>query len=727
MKTKKWIPILTALIVPLMTGCGGDNGSTPANHAPVARAQSIVADEDTAKTFTLQGSDEDNDSLTYTLVTQPAHGALSGTAPNLTYTPAADWHGDDRFTFTVNDGNATSSAAEVNITVKPVNDAPVAEEQNISVDKDRATAIVLVGSDVDGDSITFEIVEHPEHGTLSGTAPAVVYTPDAGYEGVDRFAFHVHDGSADSPDAVVALNVVERPFRITVQTDNIGGSDNDAFTLTVNPDPAFSYNYRIDCNDDGTDEATGVSGNYTCDYSTLGGAGYYTVAIRGDFPAIWMPGRGDDALKIMTIEEWGTQKWQSFYEAFSRCKNMTMTATDTPNLSETEDLSYMFERAIRFNGAIGDWNVSSVKWMTGMFESALTFNQPLNNWDTSNVTNMDYMFVDAQSFNQPLNRWDTSHVVAMDSMFSDAVFFDQDISDWDISNVSSLRILDGTSFSREHYDRLLTKWSALPVQNDVDLSVPYELVSSESARPYRTQLIREHHWYIYDGNTRDDMDDDGATDDDEVRAGTDPADADAFVFRRKIYRAVTSTATGKKWLDRNLGADRVCTARDDSQCYGDYYQWGRVVPPGTATTTTQFSSINYIIFGNAFVTTHNDWVVAGRDNDGSRRAALWHNVEGRYTCPKHYRVPTKAEWEAETETGGNREDAYNSFLKLPSAGYRNKSDGSINQTGASGVTGLWSATPDGTEKAIVRAFRDSDALSSPVYRADGVPVRCIHE
>ena len=60
------------------------------------------------------------------MVTRPAHGTLSGTAPNLTYTPAANYNGPDSFTFTVNDGTVDSAAATVSITVTPVNDAPVA-------------------------------------------------------------------------------------------------------------------------------------------------------------------------------------------------------------------------------------------------------------------------------------------------------------------------------------------------------------------------------------------------------------------------------------------------------------------------------------------------------------------------------------------------------------------------------------------------------------------------
>ena len=96
-------------------------------------------------------------------------------------------------------------------------------------------------------------------------------------------------------------------FVITVKTDNTGTSANDAFTI---PTTGTGYDYNVDCNDDGTDEATGVSGDYTCDYSALGGAGTYTIRIKdhaGDgtgFPRIYF-NNGGDKDKLLTIEQWG--------------------------------------------------------------------------------------------------------------------------------------------------------------------------------------------------------------------------------------------------------------------------------------------------------------------------------------------------------------------------------------------------------------------------------------
>ena len=89
------------------------------NDAPVANAQAVTTPQDTAKAITLTGSDADGNPLTYSVATQPSHGTLSGTAPNLTYTPAAGYSGADSFTFVVNDGTVNSAPATVNITINP--------------------------------------------------------------------------------------------------------------------------------------------------------------------------------------------------------------------------------------------------------------------------------------------------------------------------------------------------------------------------------------------------------------------------------------------------------------------------------------------------------------------------------------------------------------------------------------------------------------------------------
>jgi autotransporter-associated beta strand protein len=177
------------------------------NTAPVANAQSVSTAEDTAKAITLAGTDAEGSTLTYTVVTQPASGTLSGTAPNVTYTPAANYSGAASFTFRVNDGTVNSATATVSITVTAVNDVPVATAQSVSTAHNTAKAITLAGTDVEGNALTYTVVTQPTKGALSGTAPNVTYTPTSGTSGSDSFTFKVNDGTVDSATATVSVTV----------------------------------------------------------------------------------------------------------------------------------------------------------------------------------------------------------------------------------------------------------------------------------------------------------------------------------------------------------------------------------------------------------------------------------------------------------------------------------------------------------------------------------------
>jgi len=179
----------------------------PVNDAPVAQDGTATTDEDIPVAITLSASDIDGDGLTYAVVTPPANGTLSGTAPNLTYTPSGDYNGPDSFTFKANDGTVDSNIASVDITVNPTNDAPVAQDGTASTDEDTPVAITLSASDIDGDGLTYAVVTPPAHGALSGTAPNLTYTPSGDYNGPDSFTFKANDGTVDSNIASVDITV----------------------------------------------------------------------------------------------------------------------------------------------------------------------------------------------------------------------------------------------------------------------------------------------------------------------------------------------------------------------------------------------------------------------------------------------------------------------------------------------------------------------------------------
>ena len=88
------------------------------------------------------------------------------------------------------------------------NSPPEAHRQDVLAKEGRPKNITLTGHDGDGDFLVFEITKQPDHGTLSGQAPDVTYTPDPGYLGRDDFSFKTLDDVAHSNTAKVSITVV---------------------------------------------------------------------------------------------------------------------------------------------------------------------------------------------------------------------------------------------------------------------------------------------------------------------------------------------------------------------------------------------------------------------------------------------------------------------------------------------------------------------------------------
>lgn len=197
---------------------------TAVNDAPVVAAtQSVTTAEDTALSFTLNaGTDVDNATLYYNVVSGPASGSLTctgGTSTNCSYSPALNFTGNVTFTYEVSDGTLTSSLATVTITVSGENDAPVvAANQSLSTNEDTALNFTISNAtDVDGDPLGYKIISSPSKGTLSncitttayGTDLTCTYTPGANATGTDSFTYRANDGSADSATvATITINII---------------------------------------------------------------------------------------------------------------------------------------------------------------------------------------------------------------------------------------------------------------------------------------------------------------------------------------------------------------------------------------------------------------------------------------------------------------------------------------------------------------------------------------
>ena len=176
------------------------------NTPPVATAQSVSASEDVAKPITLSATDAEGNALVYTILTLPTRGAITGTPPNVTYTPSANFNGMDLFTFKVNDGTSDSAVATVSVTVAAVNDPPVVVSQSVSTAEDTARLVVLPGYDVDNSVLTYWMGNNT-NGTLSGTYPNITFTPTLNFNGIATFEYSANDGNVNSPNATVYVTV----------------------------------------------------------------------------------------------------------------------------------------------------------------------------------------------------------------------------------------------------------------------------------------------------------------------------------------------------------------------------------------------------------------------------------------------------------------------------------------------------------------------------------------
>jgi VCBS repeat-containing protein len=202
---------------------------TANNHPPVARNDSAVTPEDTpiAVAVLANDTDPDGDTLTVSAVTQPAHGTAAINADGtVTYTPAANFHGTDSFTYTADDGHGGTASATVALTVRSVNDAPVANDASVSVDEDTVLRDRVTATDPDGNPLTYRRVTGPAHGTLTLYANGTfAYRPAANYNGPDSFTFRATDGTLASNVATVTITV--RPV------NDAPDANNDSYTTTA--------------------------------------------------------------------------------------------------------------------------------------------------------------------------------------------------------------------------------------------------------------------------------------------------------------------------------------------------------------------------------------------------------------------------------------------------------------------------------------------------------------
>lgn len=221
-----------------------------ANTAPQAQDDTISTVVGSPVGFFLTVFDDDQDQLTYTITSGPTNGSLSGTAPELTYTPNAGFTGTDAVTFTGFDGLATSNEGTLTITVSGDNGVPIARDDELLVRTNEPASIFVLDNDdnPDASELTFAVTAEPDQGSVDcddpfeqGGEPGVcLYTPNTGYTGPDSFTYSITDANGDSDDAIVSILVRGCRTLSLLENETLSATDGDVL-LNVDAFGAFRF------------------------------------------------------------------------------------------------------------------------------------------------------------------------------------------------------------------------------------------------------------------------------------------------------------------------------------------------------------------------------------------------------------------------------------------------------------------------------------------------------
>ena len=317
---------------------------------------------------------------------------------------------------------------------------------------------------------------------------------DARQQLIDDHQWSIDDAGEASDCGGGGIGPADPSHFITIwKTDNDGPSGDDQITIPASGE--FTYTW-VDTNNPASTGSGSGNGGTTI---TFPQAGTYEVRIAptGSSPfnriyfAAFVSG---DKLKLLEIKNWGAIHWGEF--AFGGCTNLSVTATDIPDLSGLTDLSFAFsysgiDEIPNFN----DWDVSNVTNMGNLFEQATNFNQPLDKWDVSNVTDMRFMFDGATSFNQPLDSWDVRKLEHFDYMFRDASSFNQSLGTWKLESLrGAVAAFFRSGMSCENFSYTLFGWATHPNTNEGVIFGPNEITFSPDVAPYRDFLINDLDW-----------------------------------------------------------------------------------------------------------------------------------------------------------------------------------------------------------------------------------------
>ena len=180
------------------------------------RTISALTSEDTAVSIDVLANDSDPDGDMLSVADASAgNGSVKiNSDGTITYTPNANINGHDSINYTISDGHGGTDAATVAVTVTPVNDAPITQD-DVGVAHSPVTIDVLANdSDPDGDALSVTAASAPNGTVVINNDNTVTYNPDDGFIGQDTLTYIVSDGNggAATGKAVITVDSSVDPY-----------------------------------------------------------------------------------------------------------------------------------------------------------------------------------------------------------------------------------------------------------------------------------------------------------------------------------------------------------------------------------------------------------------------------------------------------------------------------------------------------------------------------------
>jgi hypothetical protein len=211
---------------------------SPVSDAPVAEDDAATIPEDTVDatiTVLSNDSDLDGDDLTVTAVSS-ANGSVGiNSDGTLSFTPTSDFTGTTTITYTVSDGTTATDSAIVTVSVTPVNDAPVSEDDTDTVVEDAVSIVTVLtnDSDVDGDDLTVQTASAADGSVSINSDGTINFTPTSNFTGTTTITYTITDGAGGTDSATVTLTVTENNTPPVAEDDATAIAEDGTATLTV--------------------------------------------------------------------------------------------------------------------------------------------------------------------------------------------------------------------------------------------------------------------------------------------------------------------------------------------------------------------------------------------------------------------------------------------------------------------------------------------------------------